>query len=319
MKHGVWLACLCAAALSGCGVPDWWLGAERGVLLQGFDAVTRPGEPATLRVSLRGGSTLSGLSDYTVLLYRGDERIGAAKTDADGHADFTVTLSEPGLHRFMVTLDEAELGTPAVPTATLQAGVYTSQTPFIVVDLDRTLVAEGFDMVLLADPEPMPHAQAVMTALAAQYRVLYLTHRPEYLALRSRQWLVEHDMPAGPLLVSRTEEFLAGSEAYKTAAIEQLKQRFPEIRAGVGDKITDVLSYRANGLTGILIIQPGRLTTAGRAELAKSLEALPDEAHVVTDWRQVQQVIEGRASYPPAAAREQLLAAATTAAGEGQP
>jgi len=291
----------------GCGAQDWWLGSQEGVLLQGFDTVTTPGESAALAVSLRGGALMSGLSDYTVIYALDGRRLGAAKTDADGIAVIRHSFDAPGLYALTASLDSEELGSAEVPTCQIQAGVFRPDRRMIVVDLDKTLVADGFDVVLLGEARPMPDARAVMEELARNYQILYLTHRPEYLARRSRQWLTDNHMPPGPLLVSRTEEFLAGSEAFKTGTIEQLKKTFPSITAGVGDKISDILAYHANGLTAILIVQPDTLTPSQRADLAEALDELPPTAHVVDHWRQVSEILSGRANYPPSATQARLL------------
>lgn len=313
----VWLV----AAAAGCGVPQWWFDANQGALFQGLDTVAQPGEPAAVRVSLRGGRLLSGLSDYTVLFYLDGRRIGAAKTDANGLAQIEQTFSEAGLRCIEATLDPAELGRQNVPTCQVCVGVYPPQTPLAIVDLDKTLVADGFDQVLLADPRPMPHSREVLDWLSESTTILYLTHRPEVLARRSRQWLSEHQYPPGPLLVSMTGEFLAGSEAFKTGAIERLRQDFTNLRFGIGDKISDAQAYTANGLQSFLIVQPDDLTGGELRELVGELDALPADVQVVTDWRQVRQAIAGEARFDRPDAQKRLtdLAAEKQAQQEAHP
>lgn len=296
-----WMASLCVLLpLAGCGVPDWWLGAEQGTLFQGFDAVVRPGEPATLRISLRGGKRLAGLSDYTIFLYDdARRRIGVAKTDAQGDALFTVTQPEPGLYRYQAEVDQSEVGAANVPTAMMQAGVFDPQTRFLFIDLDGTIVGQGFDMALLADSEPMPHAREVIAELAPRYQPLYLTGRPEYLGRRSRQWLQDHHLPPGPLIVSRVDQYAQGVESYRKQVIGGLQKSFPQKHAAIGDKPWDIRAYAATGVTSLLIVQTQEESTRrATAALIKVLKGLPPQTHVVTDWLQVRQVLMGQASYP---------------------
>jgi hypothetical protein len=307
MRVALRFLCLAAVlALSGCGVKEWWLGAEHGALFQGFDTVVRPGEPATLRVSLRGGLALRGLSDYTVFLYGEHGRqVGVTKTDREGIASFTIQQARPGLYRYRAALDPAEVGSSDVPMATVQAGVYEPQTKFLIIDLDGTLVSQGFEVALLADPAPMPHSREALLEVAPTYQPLYLTHRPEYLGRRSRLWLADHRMPRGPLIVGQGGQW-EGSEAQKTKFIEQLRERFPARHAGVGDKDSDIRAYLANEMIALLIVQPAEPEGPGRAELAVMLETLPEQTQVVTDWRQIAQVLTGQASFPLREMRHRL-------------
>ncbi len=316
MKNAFFLIWL--IILPGCGAADWWFGAEQGVLFQGFDDIVQPGDQAELKVSLRGGGMLNGISDYTVFFYNENgQRVGAAKTGADGVAEFTVKLEEPGLYHFTATLDPSEVGTVEVPNAGLQVGVYTCDTRFLIVDLDGTIVAQAFDLVVLGDPSALPQSRQVLTELAGHYQVVYLTHRPECLGRRTRQWLSEHRMPPGPLIISRSREFLSGSETFKTKTIAQLTSKFPAKHAGVGDKPSDIQAYLSRGMLGVLLIDAGDDTPAGRAEILHELSLLPEGAQVVTNWMQAEAALSGQASYPPSALRKDLeeKIAATMPAG----
>ncbi len=285
MRHTVLLLGL-ALGLAGCGAQDWWLGARGGVLFQGLDDVTTPGAPAELAASLRGGTLVQGLSDYTVLFYRDNQRIGAAKTDAEGIARIEQTFAEPGLYAVTATLDPAELGSADVPTSTLTVAVFAPDASLAVVDLDETVVGEGFDQVLLADPTPMPYSRPVLRELARRHQILYLTHRPDILVRRSRLWLQTKGFPPGPLIGSTRAGLLEGSGAFKSAVIERLQEHFA-VEIGIGDKISDAQAYHEHGLQTFLVIQPGPLPPWELRELAERLEALPPEVQVVTDWREI--------------------------------
>jgi hypothetical protein len=292
-----------ALSLTGCGIPDWWLGAQQGVLFQGFDALVLPGEKATVRLSLRGGRSLGGLSDYTVLLYSDNGHLlSATKTDVDGQACFTVAPGHTGINIYRAELDENEVGSFDVPTAVVQVGVYDAQRRFLIIDLDGTLLP-GFDVALLGDPEPLPHATAVLAALPPEYQPLYLTGRPELLGRRSRQWLIKHKLPPGLLMLSHDG---GGAEAFKTRMIRQIRQDFPQKHAGVGDKASDMKAYAANDLTPVLIVQTEGLSRPDAWQLTKELETLPAQTQVVCDWLQIKQVLTGQEEFPVAAALQRL-------------
>jgi hypothetical protein len=166
-------------------------------------------------------------------------------------------------------------------------------------------VAQEFEVALLADPQPMANARESLGELAGKYQPLYLTNRPEYLSRRSRQWLEDHHMPSGPLIVRHLARQPDG-ESFKSGFIRQLVERFGGKHAGVGDQPSDIRAYAANGLLGLLIVQPAELSGPARAELDAQLAHLPADTQVVTDWPQIAQVLLGQASYPVAQMRRRL-------------
>lgn len=300
----VLLGMLCG--LSGCGIQEWWLGARRGVLFQGLDDVAAAGEPIELTTVLRGGRFLRPRSDYTVLYSLDGRFLGAAKTDLDGLARLRHTFPGPGVYSVEATLDPAELGDPDVPTATVVAGIFEPDQPFLLVDLDKTVVASGFDRVLLGRPEPMPHSRAVLQGLADRYQVLYLTQRPDYLVKRSRAWLRENGFPPGPLLVNAEEDGTFDNEAYKAGRIERIQAVFPRLAAGIGDKVSDMMAYRRHRIVPVLIVTTADLTPGQIRERAAALETLPPDVQVVDDWRNVPPALAGEAAFPPGPMAEKL-------------
>lgn len=297
---------LCLMPLAaGCGVQNWWTGATQGTLLQGLDVVLTPGQPVKLRMSLRGGGTLGTLSDYTVLYYYNDQFIGSAKTNSAGLAVIEHTFPGPGLYTVTATLDRAEIGKAQMPTAELLVGLFPPEQPMMIIDLDKTLVASGFDAVLMGEAEPFPHGQAVMEQLAGEYQVVYLTDRPDYLVRRSRQWLQEHRFPSGPLLTKSRESSLSSGQ-FKSRRLGQLKESFPNIRFGVGNIISDAVVYHDNGLQPFLLIPTNDLTPQQLRVVANQLEKAPADTQVIGDWQDLPAVLAGKADYSRPAVQQAL-------------
>ncbi len=299
---------LAVMAVAACADPDQV--NRREILFQGFDQVSTPAREIELAVSLRTAGFTRPLTDYTVFFFvtdgSGRRRIGAAKTNADGIARIAQRFESLGLHTVTAELDPAELHSARVPSCELLVAVFESTQRFVVVDLDHTVVDAGLDEVLLGDPDPLPDAAAVLTDLARQQHVLYLTHRPEFLRSRSKRFLKKWGFPEGPLLMCTLDEWASGSESFKTGELDRLLALFPNITLGVGDRISDGVAYRGNGLDCFIIVQPQKLTAAQRVVLADQLEVLDDQAQVVTSWDQIRAVLAGTARYPRSAMQRQL-------------
>ena len=70
---------------------------------------------------------------------------------------------------------------------------------------------------------------------------------------RSKGWLRQQGYPPGVLLVSKMSQALGDSGEYKTARLAALKESFPNIKIGIGDKVSDAQAYLENGLETYLI------------------------------------------------------------------
>ncbi|HUX00412.1 MAG: hypothetical protein WBD63_05405 [Phycisphaerae bacterium] len=287
------------AAAAGCGAQDVLLGARQGYLFTAADALALPGEEVLLRAHLQGGDLLRDQPGYVVRFSRGGVFYKAAETDADGVA--AVSFAPPGPGDYVFRADLSPNGFPAEPPQPVDVFLLCrpADAPLLVVDLDKTLVASGFQEVLVGDPEPMPDSVEVMKRLAGTYAVVYLTHRPDLFGPKSKAWLREQGYPAGPVLLSDVGGFLKGSGAFKSGALADLRRRFTGRAIGVGDKISDVQAYLDNGLEGFLIIQADE--SAGAAalrQLADSIASLGNDAQVVAAWRQIEQAVFEGASFP---------------------
>lgn len=310
-------------AAAGCGAQPQLLGTESKYLLTTRDVLALPGEEVQLVARLQGGDFLQDQPGH-VVLFQGRGPLRAAVTDAEGKAVVTWTPDTQLQERFEVRLAAAGFeGKPPEPRA-LFVVARAADTPIAVVDLDKTLVASGFQAVLVGDPKPMARSTHVVRRLSREHTIVYLTHRPEYFGPKSKAWLRGQGYPSGPVLLSTASGFLKGSGAYKTQALAELGERFNNLRVGIGDKPSDAMAYHESGMTSILVFHmPAGKDPEPAAKLAEQIGALPNAVHVVTDWQEVEKVLLEDASFPPERIRKRLEdkvveLEAGAAAGDGQ-
>jgi len=293
--------------LAGCGLQQLALGAQQGYLLTTQDVLTLPGKQVPLEAQLRHGDFLQDKPGYVARFYQAGQLLAAAETDDDGVATVWFDAKIPGDTLLSVDFSPNGFSSQRPGPADLLIACRPAQTPIVIVDLDGTLVASGPMEVLLGDPQPMEHARQVMQRLAGQYTILYLTSRPEMLGPRTKSWLNQQGFPRCPVLLAEISSLLAGQEKYKTARIGRIRQDFSQLRYGIGNDIADATAYQASGLTPILLLDAKGKKPDQLWELVRRLQQLDESAQVVKDWRQVEQVIFEKASFPRSAAQRELM------------
>ncbi|MDK1031914.1 MAG: hypothetical protein QGD94_07905 [Planctomycetia bacterium] len=305
---------------TGCGTQEMLLGTEGKHLFIVSDALALPGEEIVLQARLRSGDLLKAQPGRIVRFSLNGRLFKIAETDGDGAATVSFTPEAAGDYRFSVEMAPTGFSDAPPGARQLLVACRKAEAPLMVVDMDKTLVASGFDAVLIGNPKPMQMSSAVMNRLARKYTVVYLTHRPDYFGPKSSAWLREHGYPVGPLLLSDITGFLKGSGAFKSRMLEELRRRFKNIPIGIGDKISDAQAYHDNGMRAFLIISVSEATgSAALTALADALGSLPEAVQVVTDWSQIEKGIFDGASFPRSKAQEQLRKLAKDAEGAGAP
>jgi len=289
---------LLVAMVGGCGAQTF-LGTTGEHLFVTKDALVRPGEDVTLEGRLQGGEFLHPMAGHVVRFYRDGALIGAAETNDDGVARLTVRADGVGDTRFVVDVAPAGFAEAPPEAQELLVACRSAETPMVVVDLDKTLVASGFHVVLVGDPEPMAGSVGVLTRLAQTHTIVYLTHRPDYFGITSKRWLARHGYPPGPVLLSTVRGWLQGSGQFKRQMLASLRERFPGLSIGIGDKISDAAAYRAEGLAAFLILPVDEGASPDAIhDLADRVAALDDTVQVVTTWREIEQGLFEKARFP---------------------
>lgn len=221
------------------------------------DAVTNPGKDVSFSARFVYGLVLKDLEDETVLGYieRGDcswESLGDAVTDDDGVATFTIPgdmLTEPGAYNVELAVrgdDSRVRGTVWVEPAGVDA---------VVFDIDGTLTTSDSELaeelLLGSEPEMYQAADQVLARYTdAGYFPIYITGRPVYVELMTRDWLAARGLPAGPLfLTSGITEGLFSVEDYKRETMLDLEDRAGlDLPFAHGNATTDICAYATAGI-----------------------------------------------------------------------
>lgn len=284
------------------------VGTEHGALFYAFDTLAYPGRAVDLAARLRAAKGLGGIPGVTLGFYRGDDLVALAKTDKDGLASAGWTPPAAGDHEFAVKVVSLPDDIPAelrdvnrVTPAPLLVAARDKDAEFVVIDLDHTVVdASFFRVLVLGGARPMADSVEVARRIAAKYTIVYLTHRPDLLARKSKAWLMQHRYPRGPLMVSELRQAFGDSGKFKTARLAGLRKSFANVRIGIGDKPSDAQAYVDNGLTAYLIpnykAKPKDIRKA--AGEIRSLRG-GGRLNVVESWREVEAGIFGGKTYPP--------------------
>jgi hypothetical protein len=307
-------ACLLAAAVllavpaaAGAGFGDLIrrVRDRLGPVLLARDVLCRPGEEVLLHASLRDGFRVTGMAGVRIQFHLDERRIEQLTSDGDGDVQVRWKApAEPGDYAIRVRVkpdDQPSEGDEIAP-ARLLVSVRKPDTPIVIVDLDKTLVASGFGTVLLGgtSAKPMEGSKVVLDRLATDHTIVYLTHRPDFLGPTSKNWLQTHGYPAGPLLTSTLGGLIEGSGEFKTERLQDLARNFTNLKVGIGDKTSDARAYAALGLVSVLILPVdwSEDDPDDFEDLAADLAALPAGVHVVTNWSDVAQVLFSGAVRP---------------------
>lgn len=145
----------------------------------------------------------------------------------------------------------------------------------------------------LCPPPPLPGAAGALNRLAQDYRLLFLTARSSVVARGTLKWLDHWRFPRAPVIFSR-RFFLNADEqvAFKTGVLRGLEARGQPVRWGIGDKVSDVLAYRAVGANAILLAENSRDEDA--LLLARCVPHFPAERLIVGHgeaWRRVEALV----------------------------
>ncbi len=282
------------------------LGAEHGAIFYTYDTLAYPGKPVMLAARLQSARNLRMVEGATIGFYKGSELIGTAKTDEDGHAVLDWTPPKEGNYSFTAEIlkvpdDDLEEMLKITP-APLLVAARDKSAAFVVIDLDHTVVDSSFWRVLTFGARPMADSARVTKRIAGRYSIIYLTHRPDLLTRKSKNWLTDHGYPAGPLMVSELKDAFGDSGKFKTAKLSAVRKSFPNVRIGIGDKPSDAQAYVDNGLIAYLIPDYKDKPKDMRKK-AKEIRGLRDRGrlHVVYNWRQVEAGVFQDRKFPPMA------------------
>ena len=255
---------LLAALGTGCATP----------VLTVYDTAIRENGSARLLAALetqKGHLNRDPIAGRRVEYFISGQRVGEAVTSAAGEADLIVDLRSKS-----ATTYEVEAHVDGLKLS--GKGMMFSRTPHrvgIVLDIDDTISRTRFWDLLRGRRDelskPLQGAVEVLSRLARDHEIAYVTARPRVLFESTREWLVRNGFPRGPLIVSGGMREAMRAAEYKSRVIARARQSFPDVLIGIGDKASDAAAYSGNGMLTIII---------GRA----SGDGFDDSALVLGDW-----------------------------------
>lgn len=260
-------------------LPSWLRSRRFPTWLTVFDQLAPPGETVSLHVKLYQTTRLGfhiNLHDRQIEFRCPFLPASATQTGEDGLASVEVQppMEAPEVWRFTADYRGGVCHQPAVSNG--RVFLWPTDSCLLVTDIDGTIcdLAEfRVPFTSNRNTPTLPGCVEALNALAVEYRIVYLSARDECLYDKTRDWLREKGFPAGPLFC-RDMHLTGSQEEFKTKFLADLAKRYPRLRVGVGDRLTDVRAYRANGMRAFLIDPTGRI-------------AVPPGTVVVPSWRAV--------------------------------
>jgi phosphatidate phosphatase APP1 len=251
----------------------------RETKIETADVIAKVGEPFVIRAELEAKTFLGIANDLAYLpveFYCGDRLLDTAITDKEGVAVIALTLE----HAQTMPVTISFSGTNRYGASSAQSDVFVldGSRPIIVVDIDHT-VADVSTLGVLTkkstEQKPMPASVEALNALAADYQIVFLTHRSALLRAKTKAWLRESGFPRAPIILWHPGQEPLLSMTFKAEAIAKLKRDFPHVAVGIGDKKSDAQAYVKNGLQPYIL------------ESEKSQNHYPSGTVVVNDWKEI--------------------------------
>lgn len=198
--------------------------------------------------------------------------VGATRSDGDGR--FSVTLT--GARRLPVGLTDLYAHVPGDGSGVRFVGyVAAAGERVIVTDIDGTITSSENAVYRALLGGDIAHQPGAPETLAASGKtVIYVTARGDQLTELTRQWLIAHGFPKGPMRLAKSAVTLPGKRtiALKTSTLASLSV---PIAAGIGNRASDIAAYKNAGLTpDRIFINLPEFTKELRDELAAG-EATP--------------------------------------------
>ncbi|KKL66820.1 hypothetical protein LCGC14_2141170 [marine sediment metagenome] len=290
------------------------LATEHGTLLYAFDSLAYPGKSVDLIARVLAVRKMDHPKDVTIEFLHAGRSLGKVKTDEEGYAKLVWTPPKAGDYQMTARIT-------AVPDSDYNDMLKVTPTPLlvaararksrmIVIDLDHTVVASSFFRVIVGGAKPMPKAAEVIGQLSKKYGIVYLTHRPDLLTVKSKTWLSKNGFPRAPLLVSKLSQAIGDSGKFKTGRLRELRKQYPNVAIGIGDRVTDVKAYVDNGLKAYLIPHYDRNDDDDVDDMAEDIGKIRTDIQVVDGWEQIGASILRGQKFPAAPFARKLRARA---------
>jgi len=192
------------------------------------------------------------VEDRPVRFLAADKELGVAVGGEDGISILECTLPDKKIETIQATasIDGVELRAEA------RVFRWDPRRVVVVLDIDDTICRTDMDDVLFDeedDSKAFRNARETLTALTADYELLYLTARPSFLLEKTKKWLAMREFPPAPIIVSHRKSDLLRQGVFKERVLDRLKRIWPNILIGVGDRATDAHAYGEASMLSIII------------------------------------------------------------------
>jgi hypothetical protein len=218
---------------------------------RGIDLIAAAGdENQTLGGKVAYGKTDKDLEDEDVEVFaclaKRWRQVGTTRSDDDGR--FALMLT--GAARLPVGMTDLYAHVPGDGSGVRFVGYVAAKDESVIVsDIDGTITASENAVFRALFGQDIAHQPGAPEAFAASGKtIVYVTARGDQLTEVTRQWLIAHGFPKGPMRLAKSMVTLPGNRtaALKTSTLAALPVA---IAAGVGNRASDIVAYKNAGLT----------------------------------------------------------------------
>ena len=242
-----WALALGSTLTPGCGP----------VILSADDTLAREGKNEVRLVAYLEQEPVLGLrrgvENVRVRFYINGREVGDDKTDRDGRAEDKCKL--PGGTAQHFEARALQDGRDLRSRATIYS--WRRDRTIIALDVDNTLAETEYKELILEDEDeesdPVKSSRKVLGRLAEEYQILYLTARPRFLLEKTREWLDEEHFPPGPVVTAKGIRQAASPGEFKRESLDNLRDGWPNLLIGIGDKASDAEAYGANKMLAVIV------------------------------------------------------------------
>ena len=285
---------LAALAVFGAGCAD-----TGGLSLSADDQLAAPGQTVRVvtRIARRGWNRwFPPASPPPLRIYRNNELL-AEHHPAIGSWEFVtdVTLDTVGEHAIDAIYQPKVKSRPL--HATCYAYCWDASRVAVAVDFDRVVNHSTRTRRFFAETpfgEVRDEAGAVLSALAGEFFICYLTEHPAELKDDIRAWLRKNELPPGPIITWHRGRRMRLDPGDQAEVLRQLQSQVPTLLVGIGDGQDDLAAFAANRMFAVLI------------EFGRSVRAAPDVPRCRT-WREAWALFSLPANRPILTDPKQML------------
>jgi len=245
--------------------------------LKGYDVVSKAGEKIFIKCKLETSDILGfSKSGEKINFFLDGTCIGSNVTNSQGYAQIEYQFENFSVNQITMKLDRKSLF--LANTGKIIAGVFDNNKPILICDIDHTVCDTKLVLFFFRKDTAVPTVKGSVESLiriAKNYNIIYVTHRDEAIMHRTKKWLEANCYPQGPVFFWEFGHLPFSNEKYKMMIVKSLKERFPNIAAGIGDKRGDIMAYVTNNVSGILFSKSKK-------------NNLPEDVYQASEWTEIE-------------------------------